>query len=210
MEQRATVLCNRPGDGAEKRYDLMEAAYPYWTGFGRNFALALLLLGVVLLCMALAREYPTIEGLNAAAQLTIASAILAVLVHSVFWTLHAQRERAGIEIIDYRNGWNTQDDPLVILHQVIANSQRWQPKMLLSSILVIAADLNLILMLLWQSFSSQSELPVLLFFFFVLPSSLMIFVDYKKVSTLATSTTQLQWGLNMLGWPGVIRYDEDL
>lgn len=97
---------------------------------------------------------------------------------------------------------------MVILFKVIANSQRWQPKMLLISVLVVVTDLSLIFMLLGQSLNAQSELPVLLFLF-VLPSSLMVFVDSRKVNTLATSTTQLQWMPNVLGWPGVVRYDEE-
>lgn len=202
MEHRAVVLCTKPGGSLRKHYDLMGAAYPYWTGFARGFAIILLLLGV-----AAALLFPSALSLESKQGLIIISVLMVAMAHLVFWGLHHQREQAGRRTIRNRHGWNTHDDPNAIFLEVVKNSKQWHRKLLVSLALVLSVDLNLILMLTGQSLGLQSELPLALLLF-VLPSSLMIFVDYRRTKTIATSTTQLDWVPNVLGWPGVIRYDD--
>lgn len=208
MEQRAVVLCFDPDTEERRQYDLLDAAYPYWTGFARITAMTLVLIGVIATMVCLLSPYIQLQGIQDRTVLVYIALGFALSGHSLYWLQHAKREAAGVQIIDYRHTENAKDDPSTVFAQVIDNSRTWYPAIWARGVMVWFSDLFLLISLCVLSLTLQSVTPMLFFLLF-LPSSLMLLADYKKVKMLAHSRSQLHWITNDLGWSGVIRYHDE-
>lgn len=211
MESRAVIFCEGYEHERCTSYDLAEVASLYWTGQVHLMSFVLLIacaiLTSVFLCAPIVGD-PSIQNANAMATSLAVGAWCSVFFYAIFWLQHLSREQDAMQGSTSGYGWNTQDDPAIVFDRAIDHSKRWRNTVYATSVLVLMSSAYFMLSLTIAAIRLEPAMPLFMMVL-ILPGVLTMLYDKRRTKVLADTPTRLDWQPNVLGWPGIIRYDED-